>query len=121
MRLPDSLILTPLGQSLITLVTSTTERNHARIYFQAENLFNLVRQEGFFDEKLSLVVTDLVLVFIGETLCFKALDHAQHRRFRHIPLKDIHPPLQGVHIVAPITGPNVSRTDPRASPRWCVV
>jgi len=77
MRLPDNLILTPLGQSLITLLASTTERNHARIYGQAENLFNLVRQEGFFDEKLSSIVTELVLVFIGKTLCFKAPDRVQ--------------------------------------------
>ena len=77
MRLPDNLILTPLGQSLITLVASTIERKHACIYFQAESLFNLVRREGFFDEKLSSVVNDLVLIFIGETLCFKVPDCVQ--------------------------------------------
>jgi COP9 signalosome complex subunit 8 len=57
----------PLGQSLLRLVASTMERKYANIYSQAENLFNVVREPGAFDEKLASVIANLILSFLGET------------------------------------------------------
>lgn len=44
------------------------DRKHAKIYSQAENLFNLVHQPDFFNQKLATVLADLVTTFIGEAL-----------------------------------------------------
>jgi COP9 signalosome complex subunit 8 len=50
----------------MALVTSTTNREHAKIYEQTETLHALVSQPDFFDKDLASIVQALLLVFLGD-------------------------------------------------------
>lgn len=64
LRLPDRLQLSPLGQALISLVASTTERHYASIYSRAQALFQLAGDSKFPDQALGNVITDLTSRFV---------------------------------------------------------
>jgi COP9 signalosome complex subunit 8 len=49
----------------MALVTATTNREHAKIYEQAETLHVLVSQPDFSDQDLAPIVQALLLVFLG--------------------------------------------------------
>jgi COP9 signalosome complex subunit 8 len=65
MRLPENLASFPLSRALMALVTATTNREHAKIYEQAETLHVLVSQPDFSDQDLAPIVQALLLVFLG--------------------------------------------------------
>ena len=49
----------------MALVVSTTNREHAKVYEQAETLYGLVAQPDFFDKDLASIVQPLLEVFLG--------------------------------------------------------
>ena len=49
----------------MALVISTTNREHAKVYDQAETLHGLVAQSDFFDSDLTSIVQPLLEVFLG--------------------------------------------------------
>lgn len=49
----------------MALVTSTINREHAKIYEQAETLHALVAQPDFFDKDLASMFQALLVVFLG--------------------------------------------------------
>jgi len=63
-RLSENVSCSPLGKALIELLASTWDRKHASVYSRAENLFDLVNQSDFFDDKLAAVLTGLVAGFV---------------------------------------------------------
>ena len=65
MRLPENLASFPLSRALMALVISTTNREHAKIYEQAETLHALVAQPDFFDKDLASIVQALLAAFLG--------------------------------------------------------
>jgi len=58
------ILLHSLCRALMALVTSTTNREHAKIYEQTETLHALVSQPDFFDKDLASIVQALLLVFL---------------------------------------------------------
>lgn len=65
LRLPENLASYPLSRALMALVTSTANREHAKIYEQAETLQALVTQPDFFDKDLASILQALLVVFLG--------------------------------------------------------
>lgn len=72
LRLPENLASFPLSRGLMALVTSTINREHAKIYEQAETLHALAAQPDFFDKDLVPILQTLLVVF---------LDSFRHRTF----------------------------------------
>jgi COP9 signalosome complex subunit 8 len=64
--LPDNLASLPLPRALADLVTSTTNREHTKVYHQAGALLNLVGQPEFLDRDLAAIIANLVPAFIGD-------------------------------------------------------
>lgn len=65
MRLPENLASFIMSRALMALVISTTNREHAKVYEQAETLHGLVAQPDFFDKDLASIVQPLLAVFLG--------------------------------------------------------
>ncbi|KAG6877733.1 hypothetical protein C0993_004550 [Termitomyces sp. T159_Od127] len=63
-QLPEDVYSTPLVNSLFGLLVSTWDRDHANVYFRAQELRNLVQQPEFFDEQLGSVLSGLVKTFV---------------------------------------------------------
>lgn len=49
----------------MALVTSTINREHAKIYEQTETLHALVAHTDFFDKDLASIIQPLLVVFLG--------------------------------------------------------
>jgi len=49
----------------MALVISTINREHVKIYEQAETLHALVAQPDFFDKDLAPIIQTLLVVFLG--------------------------------------------------------
>ncbi|KAF8965207.1 COP9 signalosome [Flammula alnicola] len=64
LRLPDSLASLLLPRALTTLVTSTMNRQHVKVYEQAANLLGLVSQPDFFDKDLASIIATLISAFL---------------------------------------------------------
>lgn len=64
-RLPENLSSFLITRALMALVISTTNREHAKVYDQAETLHGLVAQSDFFDSDLTSIVQPLLEVFLG--------------------------------------------------------
>lgn len=64
-RLPENLSSFLISRALMALVISTTNREHAKVYDQAETLHGLVAQPDFFDKDLASIVQPLLEVFLG--------------------------------------------------------
>ena len=65
MRLPENLASLLMSRALMALVISTTNREHAKVYEQAETLHGLVDQPDFFDKDLASIIQPLLAVFLG--------------------------------------------------------
>lgn len=64
-RLPENLSSFLISRALMALVISTTNREHAKVYDQAETLHGLVAQPDFFEKDLASIVQPLLEVFLG--------------------------------------------------------
>ncbi|KAF8163432.1 hypothetical protein B0H34DRAFT_836952 [Crassisporium funariophilum] len=64
LRLPDNLASLSLSRALTALVTSTTNREHAKVYIQASSLLSLVSQQDFLDKVLASIIESLVTAFL---------------------------------------------------------
>ena len=65
MRLPENLTSFHMSRALMALVVSTTNREHAKVYEQAETLHGLVAEPDFFDKDLASIVQPLLAIFLG--------------------------------------------------------
>lgn len=64
-RLPDSLAGHPLPQALFSLLASTWDRKHERVYSRADDVVLLVAKGGLIDAQLAAVVKGMTAAFIG--------------------------------------------------------
>ncbi|KIK08237.1 hypothetical protein K443DRAFT_672732 [Laccaria amethystina LaAM-08-1] len=65
-RLPENLAALPLTKSLVGLAVSSVNRQHGKVYAQAEHIFSLVAQPDFIDRELASVLANLITVFVAE-------------------------------------------------------
>jgi len=63
-RLPENLRVFPLSQALSSLLVTTINREHAKVYAEANNLLGFVAQSDFPDQELASIVTSLLSAFI---------------------------------------------------------
>jgi len=84
-RLSDNLISLPLPRALVDLVTSTTNREHAKVYHQAGALLHLVGQPEFLDRDLAAIIASLVPTFIGDFLVPAYLNFLLKKGVRTVP------------------------------------
>ncbi|TFK42460.1 COP9 signalosome [Crucibulum laeve] len=63
-RLPENLLSNPLIRILLDLSLCTLNRQHAKVYAQAEALFDQVTQTSFLDKDLANVIASMVTAFV---------------------------------------------------------